>query len=174
MQKHTLVSLSAIGINYKNIFNNTTTKVSINHAEDYYHQHKKPKKKDIVLNKERKNIGIFLTNSNKFNTLTKDTTIFTQSIRSDDSEVYNSDIAYKLGVKHNFLKFNDLWISSIHGTDFKAPSFYQLYARNYASPDLEPKTTKTFDVTVDFSGLEIAYFGNKIDNFIVSRRQKET
>lgn len=208
------------GVNYKNIFNNITTKVSINRAdtdsyfdsdnnlnsnfnyysyrgitdeanvissikynkedfvaigadyraEDYHRQHKRPKKKDIILNEERKNIGIFLTNSNKFNTLAKDTTIFTQSIRYDDSEVYGGDITYKLGVKHNFSKFNDLWISSNYGTAFKAPSFYQLYSGDYASPDLEPETTKTFDFTVYFSGLEITYFKNKIDNFIVSRR----
>ena len=76
-------------------------------------------------------------------------------------------------MKHDFSKFNDLWISSNYGTAFKAPLFYQLYSGDYASPDLEPETTKTFDVTVCFSGLEITYFKNKIDYFIVSRREKE-
>jgi len=139
-------------------------------ADDYNKITKKTGKSDVILDKSRNNKGISLTNSNNFNTINNDSTIFTQSIRLDKSSAYGDSTTYKLGLKHNFNSFKNLWLSANYGTAFKAPSFQHLYAGDYATPTLEPEKTKSLDFTVHFNDLEITYFKNEITDFIVSRR----
>lgn len=135
-------------------------------AEEYHRKEERTGKPIVLLDKKRNNTGIFLTNSNVFNSVDKDTTIFNQSLRYDDSNIYGSHTTYKLGAKHNFNNYNDLWVSANYATAFKAPSSHQLYAGTRNNPDLKPETTKSLDFTVHFNNLEVTYFKNQVTDLI--------
>lgn len=135
-------------------------------AEEYHRKEERTGKPIVLLDKKRNNTGIFLTNSNVFNSVDKDTTIFNQSLRYDDSNIYGGHTTYKLGAKHNFNNYNDLWVSANYATAFKAPSSHQLYAGTRNNPDLKPETTKSLDFTVHFNNLEVTYFKNQVTDLI--------
>ncbi|MGB5917720.1 TonB-dependent receptor plug domain-containing protein [Arcobacter sp.] len=111
------------------------------------------------VNKTLKNKGAFITNSTKYDKL-----IFTQSLRYDTYDLFNNKTTGKIGFKYNYNK--DLYFTSNIGTSYNVPTFYKLYNSSAGFVDLEPESTKSFDITFGYKGLEITYFHNKIDNMI--------
>ena len=111
------------------------------------------------VNKILKNRGAFITNSTKYDKL-----IFTQSLRYDTYDLFNNKTTGKIGFRYNYNK--DLYLTSNFGTSYNVPTFYKLYDSSAGFDDLQPESTKSFDVTLGYKGLEITYFHNKIDNMI--------
>ena len=111
------------------------------------------------VNKTLKNKGLFVTNSTKYNKF-----IFTQSLRYDNYDLFDNKTTGKVGIKYNYNK--DVYITSNIGTAYNVPTFYKLYD-NYAGFDnLQPETTKSFDLTLGYKDLTLTYFHNKINNMI--------
>ncbi|MGB6329463.1 MAG: TonB-dependent receptor [Halarcobacter sp.] len=111
------------------------------------------------INKTLKNKGLFVTNSTKYNKF-----IFTQSLRYDNYDLFDNKTTGKVGIKYNYNK--DVYITSNIGTAYNVPTFYKLYD-NYAGFDnLQPETTKSFDLTLGYKDLTLTYFHNKINNMI--------
>lgn len=145
--------------------------IGVNHTiEDYFRKQEITGRDTVILERKRDNTGVFVNNSNVFNTVKNDTTIFSQALRYDYSSVYGGSTTYRLGLKHNFNDFNNLWVSANHGTAFRPPLFHHLYAGDFATPTLKPETTETFDFTVHFNNLEITYFNHKTTDLIQTRR----
>ncbi|MGB7402208.1 MAG: TonB-dependent receptor [Arcobacter sp.] len=111
------------------------------------------------VNKTLKNKGAFITNSTKYDKL-----IFTQSLRYDTYDLFNNKTTGKIGFRYNYNK--DLYFTSNIGTSYNVPTFYKLYNSSAGFVDLQPESTKSFDITFGYKGLEITYFHNKIDNMI--------
>ncbi|MEA3513387.1 MAG: TonB-dependent receptor [Campylobacterota bacterium] len=107
------------------------------------------------------NNGIFLTNSNTFDTMSDNDTILTQSIRYDTYTSFENKTTGKLGLKHFH---NDFTFSTNYGTGYKAPSLYEL--SHDGGDDLKPEYTKSFDISTKYKGFEIKYFENKIDDLV--------
>ena len=112
------------------------------------------------INEKFDNKGLFVTNSNKFN---NDKTIITESLRKDDYDKFNDKTTGKVGIKQYI--WNELNVSSNYGTAYNVPTLYNLYS-NYGNKDLNPESTKGYDVGVEYKGVSISYFDTKIDDMI--------
>lgn len=110
--------------------------------------------------KENKDKYLYLTNSNKFNSL-----IFTQSIRYDRYDNFDNKATGKLGLKYNFNK--ELYLSSNLGTAYNVPNIIQeLNPWGAPNPNLNPEDATSFDITFGYKGLELTYFHQKIEDLI--------
>lgn len=114
---------------------------------------------DDSISKDYTNKGAFFTNSNRF-----DNTVITESIRFDDYNTFDDKITGKIGIKHNFTK--DLFISSNYGTAYNIPTLNQLYGAFGANSNLNPETTKSYDLSLGYHGLVATYFNSKIEDMI--------
>jgi len=115
--------------------------------------------KDTISAKELNSKGIFLTNTNRFESL-----ILTESIRHDAYDSFNDKTTGKVGAKYLFT--DDITLSSNYGTAYRTPSLFELYAGSYGNPNLQPETTKSFDATAQYKHLSFTYYNNHIDNLI--------
>lgn len=115
--------------------------------------------KDTISAKELDSKGIFLTNTNRFDSL-----ILTQSLRYDAYTTFNDKTTGKVGGKY-FIN-NDLTVSANYGTAYRVPSLYELYADYYGNPNLQPETTQSFDATLQYKVLTFTYYNNLIDNLV--------
>ena len=111
------------------------------------------------VNKTLNNKGAFVTNSTKYEKL-----IFTQSLRYDKYDLFDNKTTGKFGVKYNYNK--DLYLTSNVGTSYNVPTFYKLYDSYAGYVDLQPESTKSFDLTLGYKKFSLTYFHNKIDNMI--------
>ncbi len=112
------------------------------------------------INKDYNNKGLFVTNSNKL----FDNTILTQSLRADDYNKFEDKTTGKIGIKH-FIT-DDLNVSSNYGTAYNVPTLYNLYSPDYGSTNINPEETKSFDINLDYKGLGLTYFNNKVKDMI--------
>lgn len=109
---------------------------------------------------ENKNNYAYLTNSNRFGN-----TIFTQSVRYDNYDNFDNKSTGKLGVKHSFS--DKLFISSNIGTAYNVPNIVQeLNPWGAINTDLNPENATSFDFTFGYSGFELTYFHQKIEDLI--------
>lgn len=115
--------------------------------------------KDTISSHQLDSKGIFLTNTNRFENL-----ILTESLRHDMYDSFNDKTTGKIGVKYLFT--NTVAISSNYGTAYRTPSLYELYAGYYGNPNLQPETTKSFDMTLQYKHLSLTYYNNLVDNLI--------
>ncbi len=111
------------------------------------------------IDKTLKNKGTFITNSTNF-----DKFIFTQSLRYDIYDLFNNKTTGKLGIRYNHNK--DLYFTSNIGTSYNVPTFYKLYDGFAGFSNLQPESTKSYDFTIGYKGLNLTYFYNKIDDMI--------
>lgn len=111
------------------------------------------------VNKTLKNKGAFITNSTKYDSL-----IFTQSLRYDKYDLFDNKTTGKFGIRYNYNK--DLYLTSNIGTSYNVPTFYKLYDAYAGYSDLQPESTKSFDLTLGYKNFTLTYFHNKIDNMI--------
>ena len=117
--------------------------------------------KDTVSAKELDSKGIFLTNTNHFNNL-----ILSESIRHDLYDTFEDKTTGKIGAKYNLA--DDVSLSTNYGTAYRVPSLFELYAGYYGNANLQPETTKSFDITGTYKHLSITYYNNLVDNLIGS------
>lgn len=117
------------------------------------------KSKDTIKAKELNSKGIFLTNTNRLDSL-----IVTESIRHDSYDIFADKTTGKVGAKYNFTE--DIVIGTNYGTAYRTPSLFELYASTYGNPNLQPETTKSFDVSGTYKHLSVTYYNNMIDNLI--------
>lgn len=110
------------------------------------------------IDKKYNNKAVFVTNNNKLNN-----TIITESLRLDYYNKFDNKTTGKVGIKHNFN--TDLYISTNVGTAYNVPTLFNLYS-SYGNENLNPETTKSYDVSFGYKGLELTYFYNKITNMI--------
>jgi vitamin B12 transporter len=115
---------------------------------------------DEVNSKKIDSKGYFVTNSNLFDKL-----VFTQSLRKDSYDQFESKTTGKLGVKYNFK--NDLSLGSNYGTGYKIPSLYEIYDSWAGNSSLKPSSIKSLDLSLNYKDLEITYFDNDIEDEIL-------
>jgi len=127
------------------------------------------------INKDFNNKGVFITNNNTFKGFMGGTTILTESLRYDSYSTFDNELTGKVGLKHIHENIEGLVTSVNYGTAYTVPTLYQLYAPastfgGFTSPigneNLQPETTKAFDVTLAYKDFSVSYFNNKIDNLI--------
>jgi vitamin B12 transporter len=106
------------------------------------------------------NRAVFITNSNKFN---DNKTILTQSLRVDAYDKFDNKTTGKIGIKQYI--WNDLNVSSNYGTAYNVPTLYNLYSY-YGNEDLNPESSKSFDLQFEYEGYSVTYFNTKIKNMI--------
>ncbi len=99
--------------------------------------------------------GFFVSNTNTFGKL-----LFSQALRYDNNSKFDEKVTGKLGLKYNFTK--DLNTSINYGTAYNAPTLSNL---NY-TPSLQPETSKSFDLNVEYKNIKLTYFENRISNMI--------
>jgi vitamin B12 transporter len=109
------------------------------------------------LGKKYSNRYLFLSN---YNQLFGGKTIFSESIRYDNYSNFENKLTYKVGVKQYL--YQDLYLSGNYGTGYNVPTFFNLSI----NPDLQPESTKGYDIALSFRGLKVGYFNQKIDDLI--------
>ena len=112
------------------------------------------------LNEKYDNKALFLTNSNKFN---DSKTIITESLRKDAYDKFDNKTTGKVGVKQYI--WNELNVSSNYGTAYNVPTLYNLYSI-YGSKDINPESSKSYDLGIEYQGISATYFHTKIEDMI--------
>jgi len=107
--------------------------------------------------KKYSNRYFFLSN---YNQLFNGKTILSESIRYDNYSSFDNKLTYKVGVKQYL--YQDLYLSGNYGTGYNVPTFFNLSI----NPDLQPESTKGYDIALSFKGLKVGYFNQKIDDLI--------
>lgn len=112
------------------------------------------------LNEKYDNKALFLTNSNKFN---DNKTIITESLRKDAYDKFDNKTTGKVGIKQYI--WNELNVSSNYGTAYNVPTLYNLYS-TYGNKDINPESSKSYDLGVEYKGISATYFHTKIEDMI--------
>jgi vitamin B12 transporter len=161
------------GTHYVKIFNGENKNIELNDKISY-------NKEDFVLigfgsssddvnyiktnhvktQKDNKDNYTYITNSNIF-----DKTIFTQSIRYDDYNNFDSKVTGKLGIKYNIDK--EFYVGSNVGTAYNVPNIVQeLNPWGAVNENLNPEDTQSSDITIGYKDIKITYFNNKVTDLI--------
>ena len=112
--------------------------------------------KDKVNNRTLKSKGIYITSNLKIKN-----SVFSATLRRDFYTKFKDETTGKIGFKHTF--DNGLEISSNYGKAYRVPSLFEYSL----SKNLEPETTKSFDVGFKFKNFTFTYFTNTIDDRIL-------
>jgi len=151
-------SVNEIGINSK-----------INYKSDDFVsfgiEQKKFKHKNNIDN-SYKNQALFITNTNIFSGFIGGETILNESVRYDRFDSFKNKLTYKVGFKHIHKKIEGLWSSLNYATGYNVPTLYQLYDSYAGNKNLNPQKTKGLDININYKGMEISYFNNRLENII--------
>ena len=108
--------------------------------------------------KDETNKAVYLNNMNRFDNL-----ILSQALRYDDFSEFDSKLTGKLGVKYLINK--DFNIYTNYSTGYKTPNMMDMIniwgASNF---DLKPEEIKSFNVGLEYQGLNINVFKNEIED----------
>ncbi len=123
------------------------------------------------INADFNNKGVFVSNHNTFKGFMGGTTILTESLRYDSYSTFDNELTGKIGLKHIHETIKGLVTSLNYGTAYSVPTLYQLYAPASSfgpigNANLQPETTKSFDITVAYKDFSVSYFNNQIENLI--------
>ena len=92
------------------------------------------------------------------------------SLRRDDNSQFGQQNTGAVGWGYEVLE--GLRVGASYGTSFVAPSFNQLYWPGYGNPNLLPEEGRHGEVSLRWAigdhGVRLAWFDNRIDNFISS------
>lgn len=117
------------------------------------------------INEKYSNKGVSLTNSNFFNNLLDGNIVITESLRKDFYDVFDDKATGKFGVKYLSNSVESLIFSTNIGTSYNVPTLSNLYSR-YGSENINPESTQSFDVSIEYKKFQIIYFKNLIDDMI--------
>ncbi len=112
--------------------------------------------KDKVNSKKLKSKGIYVTTNYKYKN-----TVVSATLRRDFYSDFKDETTGKIGIKHTF--DNGLIVRANYGKAYRVPSLFE-YSLN---PNLEPETTKGYDIGFEFKNFTFTYFYNKIDDEIL-------
>jgi vitamin B12 transporter len=121
--------------------------------------------------KDFDNSGLFITNHNIFSGIMGGKTILSESLRFDKYITFDNTFTGKIGLKHIHEAIEGLVTSINYGTAYTVPTLYQLYAPAESwgavgNENLQPETTKSFDISIAYKDFSLTYFKNTIDNLI--------
>lgn len=103
---------------------------------------------------------VYLTNNNKFENF-----VLTQSLRHDTFNSFDNKTTGKIGIK--YYVSNDFSLNSNYGTAYSVPLLIKnLNPWGSSTTELEPETTKSFDIGFDYKDFNATYFYSKVDNLI--------
>ncbi len=125
--------------------------------QDFEHK----KSAGFDLNKSYTNYGYFITNVNSLN---KNKTVITESLRRDIYTDFDNKTTGKIGIKHYLKK--KVYISANYGTAYNIPTLYQLFDGFVGNPNLKPEDVKGYDLSLNYKNFSITYFYNKIKDLI--------
>ena len=112
-------------------------------------------------NRDEKNRAIYLNNTNRFENF-----ILSQALRYDDFNEFNSKLTGKVGAKYLFSENFNIYTN--YSTGYKAPNMMDMIniwgASNF---DLKPENIKSFNVGLEYYGLNVNLFKNKIEDMIM-------
>ena len=109
---------------------------------------------NFVKEKSNRDNFIYLSNSNNF-----DNVIFSQSVRYDDYNNFDSKATGKIGVKYNLNE--DIYISSNLGLAYNVPNIVQeLNPWGGVNSELNPEDTKSSDISIAYKEFKATYFYN--------------
>lgn len=100
-----------------------------------------------------------------------DQLFLTGGIREDDDSEFGEETTYRVTLAKLFRESDTRLHSSI-ATGFKAPSFNELFFPFFGNPELDPETSKGYDVGVEQSFLDnkavldVTFFQNEFDDLI--------
>ena len=111
--------------------------------------------------KDENNKAIYLNNTNRFGNL-----VLSEALRYDDFSEFDSKVTGKVGAKYLFSENFNVYTN--YSTGYKAPNMMDMIniwgASNF---DLKPEDIKSFNVGLEYYGLNVNLFKNEIDNMIV-------
>ena len=91
-------------------------------------------------------------------------------VRYEDNSQFGNFTSYRVAGAYDVAARTRLKAS--YGTAFKAPSFDSLYFPNFGNPNLNPETSRGYDVGVlqkfGAGTVELTYYNNKINDLIAS------
>ena len=94
----------------------------------------------------------------------------TMGVRYDDYSDFGSEVSPRAGLTWEFIKGYDLKL--LYGHAFRAPSFMELYNSTFGTPDLDPETIDTYEIslgaefTSSLSGRVTFYHNEGEDNMV--------
>ncbi|MBD3810573.1 MAG: TonB-dependent receptor, partial [Sulfuricurvum sp.] len=112
------------------------------------------------INREYDNRAVFITNTNILTT----GTVVTESLRRDAFDAFIDKTTGKIGFKHPWSEKG--YVSANYGTAYNVPTLYQLYVPTYGNTALKPEETRSYDLTVGYSGISLTYFESHIKEMI--------
>lgn len=90
-------------------------------------------------------------------------TVFNESLRHDNYDKFNDKTTFKLGLKHPINQ--DLSLAANYATGYNIPTLSQLFA-SFGNPNLQPETTKGWDISAQYQSISVTYFNNTITDMI--------
>jgi len=103
--------------------------------------------------------SLYATN---YNNLGK--TIVTESLRYDRYSAFDDKVTGKLGIRYNWAQTRAVSLNA--GTGYNVPTLYQLHDGYVGNGDIDPETTRSIDATLNWGGLEVTGFYNRVTNLI--------
>ena len=100
--------------------------------------------------------ALYMNNTNKFGNV-----ILTEAFRYDAYSDFDNKMTGKVGAKYLFN--NSFNIYTNYGTAYKIPNIWELM---YSNGDLKPENIQSFNVGLQYAGLTINLFKNKIEDMI--------
>lgn len=102
------------------------------------------------------------------NGLLMDRLLLQASVRHDDAQGFEADQSVQLGMRYQLT--DNVSILANRGEGFKLPSFFALGHTLVGNPDLQPETSKTMELGVEWQGSQINasinYFNNEYRDLV--------
>lgn len=97
---------------------------------------------------------------------------FTAAARYDDNENFGSDTNFRLGIGGDRASDQLRWWAN-YATAFRAPSLNELYYPNWGDPDIEPESSKGYEIGLwqglgEDASVQLVYFHNDFDDLIAT------
>ncbi|XOB60830.1 TonB-dependent receptor plug domain-containing protein [Campylobacterota bacterium DY0563] len=103
---------------------------------------------------------LYATNTNYFGDL-----ILTESLRYDTFDNFDNKLTGKVGAKYNFTPKFSLFANV--GTSYSVPLLIKnVNPWGKENFDIEPETSKSYDIGFEYENLKVTYFHQKVDDLI--------
>lgn len=100
---------------------------------------------EMIGTRERRHIGMYLSGVWKFTYLSKTEMLISPSLRLDDYSDFGQTMNPKLGINIKPITSLPLYFRASIGTNFRAPTFDDLYFGNAGNPNLKPERSVNYD-----------------------------
>ncbi len=114
-----------------------------------------------ILGRSYANRYVFATN---YNSLFGGDTVVTETLRYDNYTSFDNKLTYKAGLKQRVV--DDLSVLANYSTGYNVPTLYRLYDSWVGNADLKPEKSRGFDVGLQYGGMKILYYTQKVEDLI--------